>query len=157
MKQNELLLQYQQEVRHHLVALTDQLVPELAVIAHAEQPEDTYLLDFEVHSDGFADGFPVYWDPMSADASQLEGRTELLSSTAHTLPNELVNGESYDAAGINPWSEAFQLLVVWFGECWHKAGGLECVYPAYICHHDDIESYDLQTLKWVSDNEKWPI
>ena len=154
METEELLTQYRQLVRSHIDALTDRLVPELSVIAHTQQPEETYLLDFEVHSDGFGEGFPVYWDPMDAEATQLEGRTEMLADIAYTLPDEVVNGESYDKAGINSWDEAFQLLVIWFGECWHKAGGLECAYPAYICHHDDINSYDLRLLKWISDDEK---
>jgi len=156
MEREMLLSQYRQTVQRHLDALTDRLVPELAVIAHAQQPEDTYLLDFEVHSDGFTDGFPVYWDPWSAELSQLDGRTELLPGLPYTLPDEVVDGEAYDKAGINTWNEAFQILVLWFGECWHKAGGLECAFPAYICHHDDVESYDLRLLKWISDDEKWP-
>lgn len=152
----DLLVQYRQIVQSRLGALTDHLVSELAVIAQAQQPDETYLLNFEVHSDGFAEGFPVYWDPMSAELDQLDGRTDLLSELTYTLPNEVVNEGIYSESGINPWDIVFQMLVVWFGECWHEAGGIKCDYPAYICHHDDIESYDLRLLKWISDDEKWP-
>ena len=156
MEQTDLLRQHRQIVQSRLDELTAPLVSELAVIAQAQQPEETYLLDFEVHSDGFAEGFPVYWDPMSAELDQLDGRTDLLPAITSTLPDDIVNEGVYTEAGINCWNTAFQMLVVWFGECWHKAGGMMCAYPSYICHHDDIKSYDLRLLKWISDDEKWP-
>ena len=156
MEQEDLLVQYRQIVQRRLDALTDQLVPELAVIAQAKQPEETYLLNFEVHTDGFAEGFPVLWEALSAEMDQLEDRIDLLPTLAYTLPGEVVNEGIYTDAGIDPWDTAFQMLVLWFGECWHKAGGLQCMYPAYMCHHDDIESYDLRLLTWISDDEKWP-
>jgi hypothetical protein len=132
------------------------MIAELRPVIQAEQPPDTYLLDFEIHSDSFTDGFPIVWDPMDRDLTQLEGRTDLLSDIPFTVPSEILDSEVYEAAGINTWQIASQELVPWFGECWHNAGGLQCKYPAYICHHDDIESFDLRQLKWVSDDEKWP-
>ena len=156
MEQDNLLAQYKQIVQSRLDTLTAPLVPELAVIAQAQQPEETYLLNFEVHTDGFAEGFPVLWEPLSAEMDQLEDRIVLLPTLASTLPGEIVNEGIYGEAGINPWDTAFQMLVVWFGKCWHKAGGTKCAYPAYICQHDAIESYDLRHLKWVPDDAKWP-
>lgn len=156
MKQDDLLAQYKQVVQNRFDALTALIVSELAVIAETRQPEETFLLNFEVHIDGFAEGFPVLWEPLSAEMDQLEDRIDLLPMLAYTLPDDIVNEGIYSEAGINVWGTAFQMLVLWFGECWHKAGGLTCAYPAYICQHDDIESYDLRLLKWISDNAKWP-
>lgn len=156
MNRADLLVEYRQIVQSRLDALTDQLVSELAVIAQAQQPEETYLLNFEVHTDGFAEGFPVCWEPLSAEMDQLKARIDLLPLLTQTLPGEIVNEGIHSEVGINTWDTAFQMLVVWFGKCWHEAGGTECAYPAYICQHDDIESYDLRLLKWISDNEKWP-
>jgi len=156
MEQDDLLLQYRQIVQNRLSALTDQLVSELAVIVQAQQPEDTYLLNFEVHTEGFAEGFPVCWEPLNAEMDQLEDRIDLLPTLAYTLPEEVVNEGIYSEADINTWDAAFQILVVWFGECWYKAGGMKCAYPAYLCQHDDNQSYDLRNLKWFSDDEKWP-
>ncbi len=156
MDQPALLMQFRQIVQSRLDELTAPLVSELAVMAQAQQPDGTYLLNFEVHSDGLAEGFPVCWEPMSAEIDQLEDRVDLLPTLTYTLPDDIVNEGIYTASGINCWDTAFQLLVVWFGKCWHKAGGMSCAYPAYICQHDDIESYDLRLLKWISDDEKWP-
>jgi hypothetical protein len=155
MGKEQLTQQYKEIVRQHLDRLTNRMVAELQPIIHAKHDPDTYLLDFEVHLDGFVDGFPVVWDPMDRDLTQLAGRTELLSDIPFTIPKEVIESETYEAADVNTWDIAFGLLVAWFAECWKKAGGLGCPYPAYICRHDDIESFDLKRLKWVSDSEKW--
>jgi hypothetical protein len=156
MDKDELRRSLEQQVQDHLSQLTDRLISELRPIVTKTQPQDTYLLDFEVHADGFGDSFPVYWDPFDAELTQLPGRTDLLADIPYTIPPEIIDSEEYDDMGIDAWNIAFRMLAPWFAECWHAAGGLDCAYPAYICQHDDVESFDLKQRTWISDDEKWP-
>ena len=158
MDKEQLTGQYQSIVRQHLDQLTDRLVAELRVIAHAKHDPDTYLLDFEVEMQDFTRGFPIYWFPMDKEATQLDTSLSLglLADLEFTVPEEVVDAVAYEEAGIETWELGYDALVSWFGECWCKADGLECAYPAYIAPHDSIDSVSLKTMLAVSDDEKWP-
>ena len=158
MDKEQLTQQYKTVVHQHLDELTDRLISELTVISHAKHDPDTYLLDFEVEMQDFTRGFPVYWSPMDKEATQLESALSLglLADISSTVPAEVVNSTVYEEAGVETWELGYNSLVAWFAECWRKAGGLECIYPAYIAHHDSFYSVNLRTMQEVTDVEKWP-
>jgi hypothetical protein len=158
MDKEQLTQQYQNIVRQYLDKLTDRLVAELKVIAHAKHDPETYLLDFEVEMQDFTRAFPVYWFPMDKDATRLETSLSLslLADIEFTVPEEVVEAVAYEEAGIETWELGYDALVAWFGECWRKADGLACAYPAYIAPHDSFHSVNLKTMQGVTDDEKWP-
>lgn len=51
--------------------------------------------------------------------------------------------------------DATQAFKEWFVACWNKANGSTLTLPAYICFEENDKSFDLQTNKWVSYEEKW--
>ena len=144
-------------VRTELESLTGALETELTILLASPQPEETYLLDFEVHSDGFHDEFPVMMFPMDKGVGQIGSPTPLLLHARSTVPAALLDAPEYEAAGIDTRSVAFGEFVDWFAACWKRAGGNTCPYPAYICHHDDIRSFELKRGEWINDEDgKWP-
>jgi len=102
-------------------------------------------------------GFPIGWFPMDKNVCQVfDGpQPQLLTDVPYTIPPEVIDAEIYEEANIDTWEIAFDLLVRWFAECWRKAGGEQCSYPAYIGHHDDLYSFDLNTMQEVKYGDKW--
>lgn len=158
MDKEQLVGQLKAEIRHNLDNLTDRLVAELKPIIEAEHDPDTYLLDFEVEMQDLTRGFPVGWVPMDRNVCQLFGgpQPQLLTDIPHTVPEKVAKAKIYEEAGIDTWEIAFDLLIPWFSQCWRLAGGEKCRYPAYIGHHDDLYSRDLNTLQEVEYEDKWP-
>lgn len=155
MNEEKLKQQFVNAVRPHLERLTERLIAELQPIVCAEYPAEIRLLDFEADSTRLTDSFPVCLYLMDEEKTQIGSLLQLLADLPLTIPREVFDSQDYEAAGMDAWYLAFQELAVWFGECWRKAGGFECLYPAYICHHDDDAAFNLKKLKWVSDREKW--
>ncbi len=156
MSKEQAIQQYQVSVNQCLDKLIYRLVSELSVVSHAKHAPETYLLDFEVEMQDFTRGFPVYWFPMDREATQLESDLSLmlLPDIEFTVPERIV--KTYSDVGVETWELGYNALVAWFGECWRKADGLKCAYPAYIAPHDSIFSVNLATMKEVTDDEKWP-
>lgn len=151
---------FQTAVRHSLEPLSPALTKALRKIVRKELDEETYLIDFEVHSRGYPAyeerdfSFGLRWDAMDAEVGQLDDGGYVLGRDGVVIPKEIYWAPEYQE--LHPNKLAFRVLVDWFSGCWDKAGGAECDYPAYITHHDSSESFDLKAKLWVENNTKWP-
>lgn len=147
--------EFKAAVRAHLDRLTERLTAELSAVIDAPQPPGTALLDFEAHPDELASRFSVLLFPMDRSPSQLGSPIYLLTDVRPPVPKDLFDTLGASFEDVDPYAIAFRVLVDWFASCWNKAGGDRCRFPAFLCQHDDIESYDLRRGVWVDDEEKW--
>jgi hypothetical protein len=129
-------------VSEFLTKLSKPLVAELKTIIKAPQPEDTALLDFELHLSNTLD---IVASPMNSGAGQLGG-TFLLKSSERHLPNDLSTAQSKALA---------PAIISWFSECWDQAGGAKFGLPAYVFQHDSLRSFGLRKKVWIADSKKW--
>ena len=125
-----------------LDSLSKPLVAELTKLIKASQPENTALLDFELHLSNELD---VIAFPMDSGAGQL-GNTFLLKKTNRHVPKNLTD-EQLDSI--------FSAFIPWFSNCWDQSGGKRFSLPAYVSQHDSNKSFDLKQNKWVKSSEKW--
>lgn len=51
-------------------------------------------------------------------------------------------------------NEMDKMFVDWLARNWKKAGGDSVKYPTFIRFHDDIRSFDISKMGWISDEEK---
>ena len=133
-----------QKLRRALEPLTEKCVAALADLIGQSRPPDTRLIDIEISPSKLTVSFWPTWFHMDASPGQIGDPHYLMLSDG-----PLVSDDEMEDGSI-------KILADWFGECWHRAGGATFSLPAYVCQHDDIESFDLRRRVWVDDEEKWP-
>lgn len=143
----------------HTKALTTQLREIIALHFHPE----VVFLDFEVFPYGLTEELPVrgflmdsgynevfHNDPGYFAASSLD----LLPDIPHIIPlSEKARTDAFLKADIPLYEIEIEALIPWFARCWIAADGERFSLPAYICRHDDIQSFDLKQQLWLPDEE----
>ncbi|MBW9146548.1 hypothetical protein KTC92_07275 [Clostridium sp. CM027] len=123
------------------------------------------VLDFEIFNEGFTSGFYIRMFSMTRDANEFfhdekidgdiyfSGGYDLLQEVEHIFSYDEI--EHYEELGIDAYEEDSFELIRWFSEIWKKIIGTKINIPSYLCLHDDIRSFDLINMEWISDDEKW--
>lgn len=137
-----------QELSRTLEPLAPTLVKELKDLILRPVDESAYLISFEVQPSSFVVRFPVRWDWMESDLGQLEGGNLLTGS------EPLLRREHYEKD--DPFPIALPILVDWFAERWHEAGGPEYRLPAYIECKGGEEMFNLKEQRWVDKSAAYP-
>ena len=158
MDKEQLARKYAETVDQYLGLLTEELVTELKPLSAGKQPPDTALLLFEVEMQDVTRGFPIGWRALGKEDSPVSNAAggHLLNDLDYTVPDEVTDAGVYEAAEVDTWDISFVRLVAWFSDCWQKAGGAQCAYPAYVRQRDDPISFDLRECKWVSAADAGP-
>jgi hypothetical protein len=133
-----------QLLRQALEPLTDKCVAALATALAQNHPPDTVLIDINVRASDLATDFTPTWFRMDETTGQIGDPQYLMLSDRPIVDDDAVGDGS------------MQILAEWFADCWNRAGGATSAYPAYLCQHDDIESFDLRQRIWIDDEQKWP-
>lgn len=150
--------------------LLDQLAPtlesQLRMILRYRFHPRVVLLDTEVFADGLREGVPMRMFLIDAHYSEtfhndpdyfLPSSIGILEEIKEVVPqDETERQKAYEDAGIETLEIEMATLVEWFVECWIRADGPLCKLPAYVCYHDDKESFDLKQMKWEANTHgKW--
>lgn len=151
---------YKRWIRGLLDRLSPALEGQLRTILSARLHPRVVLLDTEVFPDGLRDGIPMRMFQIDArngevfhddPAYLLPSSIGILDEIAEVIPHgEADRQQRYEEAGVDTTQVASTTLLEWFAACWVAAGGQQCPVPAYVCYHDDRESFDLRQLKWES-------
>jgi hypothetical protein len=140
-------------VQARLETFGPRLVEELHGIARASMPAETCLIDFEAQPYRFRYAFAVRWDPMDAELTQLDGGGDLLVGAEPILSADIADAPEYE--GLAVASVAFHALPQWFADCWARAGGSACRFPAYLSEHDSSLAFDLRSRTWDVNGARW--
>ena len=97
------------------------------------------VLDYEFHRDSIDRGRPVI---CHTAASPFEGHKGIISK-------DLFRGPQYIPIEDQVWQVTTEEFFRWFYSCWVAAGGQHYEGNAYLSMHDDINSFDLKSGKWV--------
>lgn len=133
---------------------TNALVLELRVIAATPPSPNAGAIGFCQDADW--DRFPVYAYVVDAALRRelvepWPYESQLLSAVRPLVPDEAIDEDAYEQAGVRTIERGARLLAEWFGECWHKAGGASFPLPAFIHLHDSNRYYDLRAKRWVKE------
>ncbi len=149
---------YKRWIRSQLDRLSPALEQQLRTILSARFHPRVVLLDTEVFPDGLRYGIPMRMFQIDAHNCEVfhDDPAYLLPSSIGILeeiPEVIPHAESdrqqrYEEAGVDTSQIESATLLEWFAACWVAAGGQQCPLPAYVCYHDDRESFDLRHLKW---------
>jgi hypothetical protein len=149
---------YKRWIRSLLDRLSPALEQQLRTILSAHFHPRVVLLDTEVFPDGLRDGIPMRMFQIDAHNSEvfhddpaylLPSSIGILEEIAEVIPHgESDRQQRYEGAGVDTIQIELATLLEWFAACWVAAGGQQCPVPAYVCYHDDRESFDLRQLKW---------
>src|SRR6266446_1017202 len=125
---------YKQWIRPFLERLSPALESQLQTI---------FLID--AHNSEAFHHDPTYFLPTSIG---------LLEEIKEVIPQSEVDRQKrYEEAGVETIEVETITLLEWFVTCWIRAGGQHCTLPAYLCRHDDRESFDLKQMKWEADRQ----
>jgi hypothetical protein len=151
---------YKRWIRSLLEQLTPALEQQLRTILSARFHPLVVLLDTEVFPDGLGDGIPMRMFQIDAHNGEvfhddpaylLPSSIGILDDIAEViLPAETSRQQRFEEAGVDTIQIESATLLEWFTACWGAAGGQQCLVPAYVCYHDESESFDLRQLKWKS-------
>ncbi|GER89004.1 hypothetical protein KDW_31660 [Dictyobacter vulcani] len=154
---------YTQWIRSLLEKLEPALESQLQTIVTARFHPHVVLLDTEVFPDGLREGVPLRMFLLDAHNSEvfhhdatffLPSSIGLLEAVKEVIPpSEEDRQKLYEEAGVETIEIEMSTLIEWFVACWMRAGGQHVTLPAYICRHDDQESFDLHQMKWVADQQ----
>ena len=122
--------------------LSERLTAELRSILGAAYPPSTYLFWFVYDSPHFDDSFPITFCQMDR-SGQSEQVRRLLPEVAYAVPSTIIYDPRYEAADLDTWVLASEVLVPWFADCWQAAGGQQSRWPGFLAHHDSSFSFDL--------------
>jgi hypothetical protein len=149
---------YKRWIRSLLGRLSPALEQQVRTILSARFDPRVVLLDTEVFPDGLRDGIPMWMFQIDAHNSEvfhddpaylLPSCIGFLEAIAEVIPHgEADRQQRYEEAGVDTTQVESTTLLEWFVACWGAAGGQQCPLPAYVCYHDDRESFDLRQLKW---------
>jgi hypothetical protein len=149
---------FDREFRRHIERLTPALVSALRRITATTPPAEVKVLAFEIEPDWRE--FPVYLHAMDdVFPNEVYFRPPfhggLLRDAGELIPEGAIDQEAYEEAGVGTFESGARVLAVWFGECWHEAGGSTFPLPAYISLHDSTRYYDLRAHRWVRESNIW--
>lgn len=149
---------YKRWIRSLLDPFAPALEQQLRTILSARFHPRVVLLDTEVFPDGLRNGMPMRMFQIDAhngevfhddSAYLLPSSIGILDDVAEVIPQaEKDRQQRYEVAGVDTIQIESSTLLEWFAACWVAVGGQQCPVPAYICYHDDSESFDLRQLKW---------
>lgn len=157
---------YQQWIRRFLEKLSPALESQLQTIFSYRFHPQVVLLDIEVFPDGFREGVPMRMFLIDARGCEafhhdpayfLPTSIGLLEEIKEVIPqSEGDRQKQYEDAGIETLEIEMTTLIEWFVACWIRVDGPHFQLPAYICYHDDRESFDLKQMKWEANLQgKW--
>lgn len=157
---------YQQWIMGVLNRLSPALESQIRTILSYRFHPRVVLLDVEVFPDGLREGLPMRMFLIDAQNCEtfhddpayfLPSSIGFLDEITEVIPtNEVDRRSRYEAAGIDTVEIEMAALIDWFIACWMRAGGQQSTRPAYICRHDERESFDLRRMKWEANARgKW--
>ena len=143
---------FDREFRGQIERFTQRLITALRRIVTTPVPPVVKVLAFEMQADW--GNFPVYafgMDVKSLDEAYFEPpfNGHVLPDAGELVPDGAIDQDGYEMAGIATYESGARVMAVWFGECWHAAGGALFSIPTYIHLHDDLDYFDLRTRLWV--------
>jgi hypothetical protein len=152
---------YKQWIRPFLERLSPALESQLQTIFSSRFHPHVVLLETQVFPDGLREGVPLRMFLIDAHNSEafhhdptyfLPTSIGLLEEIEEVIPqSEAERQKLYEEAGVETVEVETITLIEWFVACWIRAGGQHFTLPAYLCRHDDRESFDLKQMKWVAD------
>lgn len=141
-------------ILRYLDPLTDRLVSSLAEIVQKKLSEETYLLEFEVKFNGTR--FPIRWDALDVTNGQLEEDDGgfVLGPKEPAISKEFFDTPEYRGTDLPDF--CYRVMETWIADAWHRAGGANCRYPAYVRAHGSSVALDLRARRLVKESERWP-
>jgi hypothetical protein len=151
--------EFRGRVRRHFAKLEPTLVVALRSLIGHSYPAEVFALSFEVFSDSFTEGFPAraffmdrinceYFLYVNGEATYPSPIDPELLDIDSTYPEELEDDFLSRDPDLNTWDIATSEFILWFSECWDKAGGARFSLVATIADHDSAEEFNLITRQW---------
>ncbi|OCS84635.1 hypothetical protein [Caryophanon tenue] len=159
---------YIASLQNNLHKSTPILTKKLKEIVSYTFDETVELVDFSAFTDPTRFELSIMMFSMDTDANEVFGENitphsfagsiDVLTSTPYyyLLDNQQESfWDFYEQNDEELANKEQQVFTEWFADCWMKAGGKHFILPVYFGFHDETSSYDLQTAKFVDDEERW--
>ncbi len=151
-RQDEFESLFRSLIERHTPALTARL----RELIWTPPPPGTEVLLFVIWSRW--DTFPIEVGAYDLDIHELTSKPpfcgELLQAMPF-IPEGAIDQEAFENDGVRTFETGAMVIVQWFGECWHTAGGGRFPVPVFIEHHDAAEAYDLRERCWIEEESIW--